>query len=178
MGLLDKLKDTLEIWSPSEEKVNTDKGRSFEKYIAEIFSSQKDYFKIIDWTKDVYDKRKGIEVESNKNPDLIIEYKPTGERFAVECKFRSWMYKSEKINDYVIKWSYPDQIKRYNDYSKENNIPVFILIGLGGKPNHPELCFCIPLKEAKYPEIFPSVLEKYERLPKNKNFFWKKGDLK
>jgi hypothetical protein len=36
--------------------------------------------------------------------------------------------------------------------------------------------FCIPLKEAKYPDLYPSVFEKFERNPENK-FFWKNGIL-
>ena len=176
MSLLNKLVKTLDIWLPSEEKKHFDKGVDFEKYVAQIFESQKKYFSILDWTKDTSYKRNGIQVESNKNPDLIIQYKPTKEKFAIECKFRSYMIQSEKIDDPVIKWSYPDQIKRYNDFSKTNNIPVFIIIGLGGKPDNPEFMFCVPLKEAKYPEIFPSVLEKYER-PPSKPFFWKDNKL-
>jgi hypothetical protein len=52
------------------------------------------------------------------------------------------------------------------------NIPVFIVIGLAGKPNNPEFVFCLPLEEAKYPELFPSILDKYEREPQDKPFFW------
>jgi hypothetical protein len=177
MSLLNKLLQTIDIWLPTEDKINTDKGRDFETFIASIFASQKEYFVIEDWTKDIYDKRAGINVESNKNPDFIIRYKPSNERFAVECKFRSGMYKSDKINDYVVKWSYPDQIQRYNDFSKRNKMSVFIVIGLGKTPDNPEYCFCIPLSSAKYPEIFPSVLEKFERLPCDKKFFWKNGSL-
>lgn len=71
MSFLDKLKQTADLWLSSEDKVNSDKGRDFEKFVARIFSSQGDYFRILDWTKDVYDKRAGINVESNKNPDLL-----------------------------------------------------------------------------------------------------------
>ena len=177
MGFLDKLLKTVDIWLPQEEQENIDKGREFEKYIAGIFAEQEKYFSIEDWTKDYYNKRDGIKVESNKNPDLIVKYKPTGEKFAVECKFRSNPIKSEKINGYVVKWSYSDQIRRYNEFSKSNNIPVFVVIGLSGKPNRPKFMFCLPLEDAKYPEIFLSILDKYER-PPDKPFFWKDGILK
>jgi len=30
-----------------------------------------------------------IKVESDSNPDLVMRYKPTNEKFAIECKFRS-----------------------------------------------------------------------------------------
>ncbi len=64
-----------------------------------------------------------------------------------------------------------------NIFSKKNKMPVFVVLGLGGKPKDPGQCFCIPLSIAKYPEIFPSILEKHERVPKNKKFFWKNGKL-
>jgi hypothetical protein len=37
--------------------------------------------------------------------------------------------------------------------------------------------FCIPIEEVKYPELYPSVFEKFERNP-DKRFFWKNGMLK
>jgi len=36
--------------------------------------------------------------------------------------------------------------------------------------------FLIPLEEAKYPTLYPSVFNKYSRNPK-KSFFWKNGKL-
>ena len=66
---------------------------------------------------------------------------------------------------------------RYNAYSRSNRIPVFVVVGVGGSPKNPETMFCIPLNDAKYPEIFPSVFEKYERDP-GKTFFWRDGMLK
>lgn len=179
MGFLDKLSKTLDIWLPDEEEEdpNYQKGSVFEKYVVDLFNQKSGYFAINDWTRDNIDKSKGIYVESNTNPDLVIRYKPTNERFAVECKYRSKYYRSQKINGLVVNWAAPDQIKRYNAYSRSQRIPVFVVIGVGGRPDNPEEMFCIPLREAKYPEIFPSVLEKYERTP-GKTFFWRDGMLK
>jgi len=69
-----------------------------------------------------------------------------------------------------------DQLKRYKDYFYKTKIPLFVVIGLGGASYDPEFMFCIPIEEAKYPELYPSILENYERNP-NKNFFWKDGIL-
>ncbi|MCX6685730.1 MAG: hypothetical protein NTV10_03630 [Methanoregula sp.] len=52
------------------------------------------------------------------------------------------------------------------------------MIGLAGKPSKPEYMFCLPLEVAKYPELFPSVLDKYEREYTDKPFFWRDGVLK
>jgi hypothetical protein len=176
MGLINKLIKVVDIFL-EEENENYDKGVEFERYVAQIFGKQKDYFTIEEWTRDNSDKREGIKVESDKNPDFIIRYNPTGERFAIECKFRSQAYYNEKLRGNVVRWSIDWQIKRYNDFSYARRIPVFIVIGLGGTPTNPENMFCIPLEEAKYPEMYMSILKKYERQP-GKTFFWKNGILK
>ena len=41
------------------------------------------------------------------NPDFVYKYMPTGEMFAVECKYRLG------LNDGKLSWSYPKQLKRY-----------------------------------------------------------------
>lgn len=55
-------------------------------------------------------------------------------------------------------------------------MPVFIIIGLGGADTDPEEMFVIPLEEAKYPDFYPSVFNKFSR-PPDKSFFWKNGNL-
>jgi len=56
------------------------------------------------------------------------------------------------------------------------SIPVYIAIGFGGMDDDPADMFLIPLEEAKYPTLYPSVFNKYSRNPK-KSFFWKNGKL-
>jgi len=178
MGFMDKLIKTVDVWIPDERQINLDKGHEFEKHVADLFKLKKDYFAITTWNTDHSDKRAGIKVESDSNPDFLIRYKPTNEQFAVECKWRANPFYNQKIQNYVIKWAESYQIKNYQQYSKKHNIPVFIVIGLAGKPSKPEYSFCLPLEVAKYPDIFPSILDKYERIPPNKPFFWKGGILK
>jgi hypothetical protein len=176
MGFYEKLLKTIDLELPDKKQESIEKGHEFERYVAHIFSKDKD-FSIEQMTYDYFNKTDGIKVESNLNPDLIIRFNPTGEKFAVECKYRSHTVKSDIIIDYVIKWSKPEQIKRYNEFSKTHQIPVFVVIGLSGKPNHPGDMFCLPLEVAKYPEIFPSVLERFRRSP-GEPFFWRDGTLK
>ncbi len=52
----------------------------------------------------------------------------------------------------------------------------FIVIGLGGIEDEPKEMFNIPLEEAKYPDLYPSVFNKFSR-PPEKSFFWKNGNL-
>jgi hypothetical protein len=170
MGFLDKaVKKATEVYEVLTEDEASSKGNDFEKYVADLFN--KDYFSIVEWTSDIARKRDQF-VEADNNPDLVVRYqdKKRNEKFAVECKFRSDLYQGK------LQWSKPDQLKRYRQYAEENSIPVFIVIGLGGEPDNPERMFCIPLEEAKYPGLYPSVFEQFERDP-NKNFFWKNGYL-
>jgi hypothetical protein len=51
-----------------------------------------------------------------------------------------------------------------------------MVLGLDGDADDPEFMFCIPLSELKYSDVYPSILEKYERDPE-KRFFWKNGIL-
>ena len=173
MGFLDKLLKIVDVVL-EEENENLEKGHEFEEYVVSLFSKQ--YFSIVDWTKDRLDKRKGTWVESNSNPDLIIRYIPTKEQFAVECKYRSSLHKSKKIDKLTLHWAKPEQIENYKRFAKEKNIPVFVVIGLGGSPSNPKSMFCIPLEEARYPELFLSLLKKYKREP-DKSFFWKNQTL-
>ncbi len=172
MGLMKKIGNKIEKVVDillEEENENYDKGVEFEKYVVGLFNDK--YFAIHDWTRDLSDKRKGIRVESDSNPDLTIRYKPTDEKFAIECKFRSNLYKNK------LCWTTYGKLKQYNVFAQENAIPTFIVIGFHGEPHNPERMFCIPLKEVKYPELYPSVFEKFERNP-DRRFFWKNGILK
>jgi hypothetical protein len=178
MDFLGKIQKTVRVWMPDDIQESMDKGHEFEKYVAGLFKLKNDYFAIITWNTDHSDKRAGIRVESDSNPDFVIRYKPTNEHFAVECKWRAYSYYNQNIRDYVIKWAEAYQIKNYQQYSKQHGIPVFIVIGLAGRPSNPEMVFCLPLDVARYPEIFPSVLEKYERNPPDKPFFWRDRNLK
>ena len=69
------------------------------------------------------------------------------------------------------------QLGRYRTFAKDNKIPFFIVIGLGGKARKPKRMFCIPLEKAKFSELPIELLKEFERNPK-KNFFWKSGSLK
>ena len=119
-------------------------------------------------------------VESSKNPDFIFEYIPTKEQFAVECKFRTQLNRQNQLE-----WSYPAQLKRYQEFAYERKIPVYIIVGLEltlideNDPDYEKIesyMFNIPLEAAKYPALSESVFAKYER-DYNKPFFWKNGIL-
>jgi len=148
-------------------------GKAFEDYIQTLIfknNKERDYFALEYRTPDYYDAKSGIYAESNLEPDFRIRYNPTGDVFAVECKYRSDLSQN-KQGKYVLSWSNPTQLRRYQKYQQERKIPIYVVIGLGGDPNNPEKVYCIPLSEIKYPQIYPSVLKRYEHQP-NELFFW------
>ena len=166
MGLFGKIGD---VFNKIELEVSNDpaaKGKWFENYVENLFS--KKYFRIIEKTHS-YKTDAGRFVESNKNPDFIFEYIPTREHFAIECKYRTSLN-----NKGQLEWSYPAQIKRYQDFAMHHKIPVFIIVGLDLEDGR--FMFNIPLSEAKYPVLYDSVFANYERDPE-KSFFWKNGKL-
>jgi hypothetical protein len=165
MGFFGKIAKVVEILTEDE---SVEKGNDFEKYVADLFDNR--YFSIVQWSTDITRKHDKF-VESDAGPDLTIRYVPNNELFYVECKFRSDLYEGK------LHWSNPQQLKRYQGFARENRHPFFIAIGFGGDPSDPERMFCIPLDEARYPALYPSVFEKFERNPE-KNFFWKNGVLK
>jgi hypothetical protein len=161
MSFLGKLERIADVLAEGE---SVEKGNDFERYVVNLFDER--YFSIVDWTSDISRKHDRL-VESDGNPDLTVRYnyKDRNELFCVECKYRSGFYNGK------LHWAKPYQMERYQRYARERGLPFFVVIGLGGKPDNPDFLFCIPLEEAKYPALYPSVLEKYERDP-YKRFFW------
>jgi hypothetical protein len=159
MGLLDSF---MEAFSSSPEWV----GKRFEKYVLERFD---DHFVIVERTHSFKTNQERY-VESSMNPDYILRHKPTKSEFAVEVKYRS------KLDKGMLHWSNPTQLERYRNFAKKRKIPVYIVIGFGGYEEEPDDMFLIPLEEAKYPSLYPSVFQKFSRNPK-KGFYWKDGKL-
>lgn len=149
------------------------KGKLFEKYVIGLFDTD-NHFSVADWTRDICED--GICPESNCNPDIVMRYRKSGDKFALECKFRSRYYYSEKYHTQVIRWARPDQIENYLTYQKEQNVPVYVVIGVGNdilSGEKPKDLYCVPLNEIKhYPDVFLSFLQKYRRPDVEKKFFW------
>ncbi len=128
-------------------------GWEFEKHVKSLFPE--DEFTILQWTKmeKKADERKGDEDLF----DLHIEHKPTGERFFVEAIYRSGLYKNR------LSLMKKDKLEQYKRIWEKRRTPIFVIAGLGGTPGKPEAMYCIPLIAMKYPELYPSVFELYDR---------------
>lgn len=145
---------------------NKAKGDAFEKFVVKYFSRK--YFTLQEWRSDKYVD--GVYAVSNHFPDLevIFNFKEKGikEAFAIECKWRKNYYNNG------IEWAQNYQIKNYKEYAAKLNIPVFVVIGVGGEPEKPEELFIVPLQEMKSNTISKSELANYKKDVSVKGFFW------
>lgn len=143
------------------------KGDNFEKFVVSRFDSA--YFTIQEWRSDKYvDGKYAI---SNHFPDLEIIFnlntKNIHDRFAIECKYRSNYYKN------AIHWAENYQLENYKKYAKAVKLPVFIVIGVGGKPQNPRDVFIVPLTMINSETLNIEFLTQYRRKVSDNNFYWK-----
>lgn len=115
------------------------KGSLFEKFVSDRFPDG--IWTIVDRTKDST-KKLGRKVESDQNPDFTFRHNTTGNKIAVECKYRSYFYLGGVE---ILK----NQVKRYKEYSQKENIPVYVFIGVGNSPQNPNKLFVLPLDKAE-----------------------------
>jgi hypothetical protein len=143
--------------------VNKRSGNDFEKFVVQKFDRK--YFKIKEWAGDKYVK--GRYAETTQHPDLLLEhsYKNETSELAVECKWRSDLYK-EGI---VIASS--EQIKRYKAFEANRKIPVFITLGIGGIASNPEQLYVIPLRAINSNFVPATYLKKFQKQI-DKNFYF------
>lgn len=157
MGLLDAIEQTIKNTNKKIKAKQGDtfaKGDLFEEFILKMFPAEA--FNIIDCThsKDDLD---GRGTESCKNPDYHLRDIKTKKPFWIECKFRSSTFENG-----TLQWCEYYQLKRYLDVIKKTEEKVYIIIGLGGKPQCPEKIFCIDLEKIPYNKLFRSAYEPCE----------------
>lgn len=145
---------------------NKAKGDAFEKFVVKSFNPK--YFTLQEWRSDKYVD--GVYAVSNHFPDLevVFDFKSKGinEAFAIECKWRKYFYKNE------IEWAKDYQIKNYKDYADKLQIPVYVVIGVGGEPEKPTELFVVPLKKIEANILTKSELQTYRKDISSLPFFW------
>lgn len=150
--------ETEEKTSQNSTEDNRTKGLDFEKFIVQKFHP--DQFVVKSWTGDKYVA--GRFSEDSRNPDLYLEMKGAAPSasFAVECKWRAGLYRGG------IELAKAYQIEHYRAFSKEKNIPVFVVLGLGGQPSNPREVYVIPLEHLQHHFISAKNLDQYKRAVK------------
>lgn len=160
---VDAILDT-QIVNTDNAELNKQKGIEFESFVVNHFESK--YYDLLEWRGDKYSN--GRYASSNQYPDLEIKLKSKKlqTKFAIECKYRSYFFNNG------IEWAEDYQLEIYKEYSKEYNMPVFILLGVGGEATKPEEIFIIPLSEINSTFLNKKLLYKYERKRPYENFYY------
>ncbi len=140
-----------------------EKGRAFEEYVVSHFN--KKYFALKEWRGDKY--YQGSYAESNRYPDMEYEFSLDGKtvQFAVECKWRS------KFNNERVTWATEEQADIYRKFEKEKDMPVFVVIGVGGTPSDPEQVYAVPLRALKLNIAKEDYIRDFMREYKENNFY-------
>ena len=115
------------------------KGRQFEDYVVSLFDlPHNEKLTLKEWRGDK--TLPGIYPEDNSAPDLVFSY--DGHPFAIECKWRSHMSKD------IVKELLPSGRQVFfQQFSKDNSMPVYLLLGIGGLPSDPERLCLVPLND-------------------------------
>ena len=82
---------------------------------------------------------------NNSYPDFLIEEVETERHVAIECKWRKFLNHSAMMDLFS-----PEQLTTYQKFSQERDLPVFIILGIGGEPCEPEDIYIIPLEKATF----------------------------
>ncbi|MBP3762840.1 MAG: hypothetical protein J6I49_03050 [Bacteroidales bacterium] len=113
------------------------KGREFEDYIVSLLDiPNNNDLTLKEWRGDK--NLPGVYPENNSAPDLVFEYKD--HTFAIECKWRSHMPK-----DMEKELLSADRLASFIQYSTKNGTTVYLLLGIGGLPNDPDVLLLAPL---------------------------------
>lgn len=132
------VREELKNMTPTE-NLEKQKGNAFENFIVKKFDLT--VFKLMEWRSDKY--HEGRYAQTNHYPDMEWELNLAFAKkatFAVECKYRSVYYENG------IKICEPYQLNNYRDYAHKHQVPVYILLGVGGEPAAPAELFIIPLQ--------------------------------
>jgi len=127
------------------------KGEDFERYVStKLFPAEK--YELLHQTHN-YTTNKERYVDESKEPDFKFRSKINNKEFYVEAKYRKYYHEN------AIPWCNEYQLKRYQTIDKD--IPVFIVLAVGGEPSSPDELFLIPMRNIKYTTLFRSFLTKY-----------------
>ena len=161
LEIFHKVRETFYIWFPDNKRKQIWRGHRFEKYVVDLFNFKDGEFSLIDWTSDIDFVEFNVTVERNLDPDLLIKHKKSNKMFAIECKFRSWI--TIENGKEGVEWARQDQINRYLKYGKDNNIKVYIALGIGDFPSYPRELYLIPIENAKFPNLYLYSVRDFKR---------------
>jgi hypothetical protein len=125
--------------STNKQTESANKGYLFEQFVVSLFVSE--YFTLLEWRSDKYIN--GIYPLTCQFPDLEYYFESQTEslHFAVECKWRKYFVREN------FDWSKKEQLENYKQFEKISEIPVFMILGVGGEENNPNEVYVVPLRD-------------------------------
>lgn len=135
--------------------INQKAGLDFEKFVVQKFNQK--FFAVRNWAGDKFVEGRYADTTTQPDIQLSLKLGKSSYPFAVECKWRS-----QPKGDFV-QFAEEVQLERYKAFANQENYPVFIVLGVGGKPSNPDELYIIPIKDLNKPVLHKSVLGKYRK---------------
>lgn len=133
--------------------VNQKAGLDFEKFVVQKFD--KKYFQIRNWAGDKFVEGRYADTTTQPDIQLSLKLGTNFYPFAVECKWRS-----DPKSDWV-QFANEELLERYKAFAIQENYPVFIVLGVGGKASSPNELYILPIQELAKPFLHKDSIGKY-----------------
>lgn len=145
--------------SPSKKETpqkNKNKKGSFIEFVMGKFSPK--YFTI----------QKIKDEKEDNNADLLVTYKFNEDKGKFYIKTK-WI--KQYFNN-TIELANKKELEFYKEYTKSNEVPFFIVLGIGGKPFAPKLLFTVPLHEIQHTTMKMNQLNAFKKDDIGRNFYY------
>lgn len=148
------------IVSPNKNSADVpDRGLSFEKFVQSRFNPAQ--YRLLD------KRSAGLYPLTINDPQLVYQVQHHHRRFAVECRFRERDYRNK------FTWAEQFQLEQYQCFQEKTQMPLFIVIGIGGLPSKPTNVYVIPFNQiCNTTTLELSAFKGYERNNADKGFFF------
>lgn len=105
-----------------------------------MYSTLRTFQKLVDFIKEIFRLIVFFHINNvTFNCHIVLE--THFNKFAIECKWR------EKLKTDLSKDLFPaKRIENYKNFSKTRNMPVSIILGVGGEPGNPDWLYRISLE--------------------------------
>lgn len=107
-----------------------DRGLEFEKFVMSRFNPAQ--FRLMD------NRAAAIYPLSAHDPHLLYQLQNKATCFAVECRFRDRDYRHK------FTWAEAYQLAHFQHFQQKTQVPLFVVIGIGGLPSKPTNVYVIP----------------------------------
>ncbi len=136
-----------------------DRGLAFEKFVQSRFNPAQ--YRLLD------KRSAGLYPLTINDPQLVYQVQHHHRRFAAECRFRERDYRNK------FTWAEQFQLEQYQRFQENTQMPLFIVIGIGGLPSKPTNVYVIPFNQISNTTTLElSAFKGYERNNADKGFFF------